>query len=72
MKRTLHKLGIELLSLLGGSLVNAANDTVVVHQLIDDVAWKHTLRAVCYVDFPFQLWSFGKNQLGHLVSRTHR
>ena len=72
MKRTLHELAVELHRLTGRGLVHAADDPVVMHQLMDHVTRKHPLRAISDIDLALQFRPLRENQPSHPFGRPHR
>ena len=71
MKRTLHELAVELHRLTGRGLVHAADDPVVMHQLMDHVTRKHPLRAISDIDLALQFRPLRENQPSHPFGRSH-
>ena len=67
----LYELGVECDGLVGRCLVDAADDTVVVYELVDDVAGKHTFGAVGYVYFPFEFGTLAEDEPGHLLGGAY-
>ena len=72
MKLALDKTGIELHGAPRRTVVDAADDAVVMHQLVKHVARQHPLGTIGYGQLPLQFGTLGENQPRHPVGRPHR
>src|SRR5690606_34557454 len=65
MQLTFHKLLIKLTGFLGRSLINPADHSVIVYQLIHHVTGQHTLRAVGNVQLILELRALSVDEVTH-------
>ena len=71
MQSSLDKLCVESLGFFCGSLIDAPDNAVVVHQFVNNVAGQDAFRTVCYVYLAFEFGSLGKDDFGHSLGGAY-